>query len=515
MSLKRRNAVAWVLLMAAALCVTAGLGIAGGLAVFGGAWNAVETTMPQEAGTFVQMETDENGEWTAVQSGEYGPTCGSYEQPSRSGRLAEFGGYALALFGAAMGLLGVFVLARQEALLGPDGACLLLGFCCAGWIQTVMRPGIVPGFWLTTLLLFLFLAAVRELWGWILAKFYHNWCFIQRLAVRSDNPALTLALYLGDTMVMALGAAYILAALKPEYRWLAVFPALSCLLGIRCLWALGVELTHLRQQLDHFQNGSPIQVKPGAFAQTEEQLVRLQTQHQQAIQTAVTSERFKVELIANVSHDLRTPLTAIVGYGELLKQEPLSPEGRRQLDRLNQKAAYMGEMVESLFELTKVSSGVVECRKEEIDLIRLLEQTIGLFDDQLTQAGLAVRRHYEKDAMPLVTDGRRMHQVFANLLGNAIKYALPGTRIHLEAKEGEKSYLVRMVNTASYEMDFRPEEILQRFARGNKARTTQGSGLGLAIAQTYTESVGGAFRVAIDGDQFSALVELPKTERNL
>ena len=108
-----------------------------------------------------------------------------------------------------------------------------------------------------------------------------------------------------------------------------------------------------------------------------------------------------------------------------------------------------------------------------------------------------------------------MHQVFANLLGNAIKYALSGTRIHLEVTENESNFRIRMTNTASYEMDFSPDEIMQRFARGDKARSTQGSGLGLAIAQTYTESVGGTFHVSVDGDQFNAIVELPKTERVL
>lgn len=103
-----------------------------------------------------------------------------------------------------------------------------------------------------------------------------------------------------------------------------------------------------------------------------------------------------------------------------------------------------------------------------------------------------------------------MHQVFANLLGNAIKYALAGTRIYLEATETDSSFRIRIMNTASYEMDFKPEEIMQRFARGDKARSTKGSGLGLAIAQTYTASVGGSFRISVDGDQFSAIVELPK-----
>ena len=285
-----------------------------------------------------------------------------------------------------------------------------------------------------------------------------------------------------------------------------------CLL---CLWKYGADLEHFQKQLSSFQRGLPITVGDGAFAQTEAQLLDVQAQHEEAVRTAVASERFKVELISNVSHDLRTPLTAILGYSELLQKEALSPEGQEQLRRLHQKAGYMSELVESLFELTKVSSGVIEAKKEKIDLIRLLEQTTGLFDDQLTNAGLSVRRSYVSDSIPIVTDGARMHQVFANLLGNAIKYALTGTRIYLEVKETECSYLIRMMNTASYEMDFKPDEIMQRFARGDKARSTKGSGLGLAIAQTYTESVGGKFHVAVDGDQFSAIVELPKNERNL
>lgn len=114
-----------------------------------------------------------------------------------------------------------------------------------------------------------------------------------------------------------------------------------------------------------------------------------------------------------------------------------------------------------------------------------------------------------------IQDGKILiYQVFANLLGNAIKYALAGTRIFLEVKQNPDCCFIRMMNTASYEMDFDPEQIVQRFARGDQARSTKGSGLGLAIAQTYTESVGGTFRVCVDGDQFSAIVELPKTERN-
>ena len=168
------------------------------------------------------------------------------------------------------------------------------------------------------------------------------------------------------------------------------------------------------------------------------------------------------------------------------------------------------DLVDSLFELTKVSSGAVENKEEQIDLIRLLEQTLGLFDDKLKERNLQVRRHYCEDSILIVTDGARLHQVFANLIGNAIKYALSGTRIHLEVKGNPKEMTIRMVNIASYEMDFDPAEIMERFVRGDNARTTSGSGLGLAIARTYTESVGGTFQIEIDGEQFIAVVTLPK-----
>lgn len=241
----------------------------------------------------------------------------------------------------------------------------------------------------------------------------------------------------------------------------------------------------------------------------------IQTEHREAVAQAVADERFRVDLIANVSHDLRTPLTAILGYGELLEKQPMSEDGKTQLSKLNRKAGYMRDLVDSLFELTKVSSGVLEPKREPIDLLRLLEQTVGFFDDPLTAAGLTVKRQYASQTAPLNSDGTMLHQVFSNLLGNAIKYALKGTRIYLELTEAEGKYLVRMVNTASYEMDFTAEEIVQRFARGDKARSTQGSGLGLAIAQTYAEALGGSFEIVIDGDQFNAIVTLPKSERNL
>lgn len=458
---------------------------------------------------------------------------GSVPAPSTPGEFKAYTpgnrllGFVLCFLSGACAIIAIFVLQPKAPLLGPDGVAFLGAFydliphglnnilinSNIDYIvfTSTLRPWIISN---QIIIVTLVLLTVREFFGWVRSGFPLQWCLAHRISRRCRSPQSALLAVAAWTALSLSGVIYTL--LQRGIPWLPSCGFLtSAVFGAACLWRYGADLNHFQEQLNNYQKGLPITVGEGTFSQTEAQLLDVQAQHEKAVRTAVTSERFKVELISNVSHDLRTPLTAILGYSELLQQETLSPDGQEQLRLLHLKAGYMRDLVESLFELTKVSSGDVESKMEEIDLVRLLEQTIGLFDDQLTNAGLCVRRSYPANSIPLLTDGARMHQVFANLLGNAIKYALPGTRIFLEVTETENRYLIRMMNTASYEMDFRPEEIIQRFARGDKARSTKGSGLGLAIAKTYTESVGGNFLVRVDGDQFSAIVQLPKNERNM
>ena len=430
-------------------------------------------------------------------------------------------GSVLSLASVISAGIAIFVLFQKNPICGPDGLSMIFALLATTYhISLIMefRSDIKAlALIFKIVCAFVILCSIRELFGWLRARFSVSWCLVHRIVKRCTAPQISLLVFVGWIIASLIGFAYFLNANNGQRHIVICISCflMSAIFGVCCLWKYGSDLNHFKKQLDNYQKGEPIAVGDGAFSATESQLLDVQAQHEEAVRTAVTSERFKVELISNVSHDLRTPLTSILGYSELLQKETLTPDGQEQLHFLHQKACYMNELVESLFELTKVSSGVVGSKKEQIDLVRLLEQTVGLFDDQLVNAGLTVRRSYESDSVSVVTDGARMHQVFANLLGNAIKYALAGTRIYLEVKEKEHSYFIRMVNTASYEMDFKADEIIQRFARGDKARSTKGSGLGLAIAQTYTESVGGSFRVAVDGDQFSAIVELPKTERNL
>ncbi|MBQ9913438.1 MAG: HAMP domain-containing histidine kinase [Clostridia bacterium] len=540
MSLKRRNYIALILLIVASFCWTFGQQMLNGDAdnstidytttVTTTTTTAVTTTVVMNpvtgtthsdmdrAGENVENNTIVTTTAPVIDSTQADTYNTSEKMSFRTKRLLSS---ILSFVSVVSAGIAIFVLFQKNPICGPDGLSMMFALSAAIYhllLSMELRSDIA----VLTLIFkivcaFAVLFSIRELFGWLRARFSVSWCLVHRIVKRCTAPQISLLVFVGWIIASLIGFAYFLN-INTGNRHIVICIScflLSAIFGVCCLWRYGTDLNHFKKQLDNYQKGEPITVGDGAFSVTESQLLDVQAQHEEAVRTAVTSERFKVELISNVSHDLRTPLTSILGYSELLQKETLTSEGQEQLHYLHQKACYMNDLVESLFELTKVSSGVVESKKEQIDLVRLLEQTVGLFDDQLVNAGLTVRRSYESDSVSVITDGARMHQVFANLLGNAIKYALAGTRIYLEVKEKENSYFIRMMNTASYEMDFKPDEIMQRFARGDKARSTKGSGLGLAIAQTYTESVGGIFRVAVDGDQFSAIVELPKTERNL
>ena len=528
---KHRNLIAWLLLLAAAVCWSLGKNMVRNL----NEESPVETTAVVFTETYVTGLLRPTVESTTVVeqfSEPYAPGTVTEEastqilydpSPEEERKDNRILGYILCLLAAGLVIGAVFFLWQKAPVLGPDGIGLILAL---NGVMAVVFNRIHLNIWeleggfrfsvvqiIGILLLFV---SVRELFGWLRGRCSFSWCLVQRLVFRGKSPQNVLLLFVAWILMGMAGTVWgVTSAYHGETALIIMGFGVASLFAFLCLWRYGGDLKHFQQQLDHYRQSLPITVGKGSFSSAEQQLLQIQEQHKQAVRAAVTSERFKVELISNVSHDLRTPLTSILGYSELLQREALSPQGQEQLRRLHRKAGYMNELVESLFELTKVSSGVVESKKEDIDLIRLLEQTLGLFDDQLAEAGLIVRRSYCGESLPLVTDGARIHQVFANLLGNAIKYALKDTRIYIEVTEQKNSYLIRMTNTASYEMDFKAEEILQRFARGDKARSTKGSGLGLAIAQTYTESVGGSFRVSVDGDQFNAFVELPIIERNL
>lgn len=506
MSLRKRRLLAAVLCLLAALCLSYGfLMWRAGDRLTG---DTVSTTTPP-----IVEATDQYGNPVPIDPH---PRPGSDVD-----RIQAWIGLIMLAIGAGLTVAIPFLLKNQPAgpLLGPDvESCLLIVSLYATgtffeYIHTKATLTLFVCFLLTVLDLILLYSII----SWLRRRLSLDWLTVHRISDFFRRRAKAFWLYptvLFALSIASLGISLWVYRLYP-YR---TYYDLALLLGLittvscgACLIRYFRDTDHLLYQIHALPQNRQEDPQKGLFREDEALLLEMQTQREEAIRQAVAGERFKVELIANVSHDLRTPLTAILGYSELLGKEPLSAEAAGWLTQLNQRSGYMQDLVDSLFELTKVSSGVLEAKHEDIDLIRLMEQTLGLLDDKLLKTGLEVRRHYCADTLPICTDGARLHQVFANLVENAAKYALTGTRLYVDITEDAEKAQVRMTNTASYEMNFRPEDIVRRFARGDQARTTKGSGLGLAIAQTYTESVGGTFHVEIDGDQFRSVVTLPKS----
>jgi len=228
-----------------------------------------------------------------------------------------------------------------------------------------------------------------------------------------------------------------------------------------------------------------------------------------AIDNQLKSERMKSELITNVSHDLKTPLTSIINYVELIKKEEnISPEYLKDyVNVLDSKSKRLKILIEDLFEASKASSGNIELNMEKIDLTQLLRQSIGEMEEKLSEANLDLKINIPEAKTYVKADGRRLYRVLENLLINISKYSLPNTRVYIDIIEEDDKVKLTMKNISSYELNFDPEEIMERFKRADDSRNTEGSGLGLAIARDLVNLQGGTFSIDIDGDLFKSIVE--------
>lgn len=231
---------------------------------------------------------------------------------------------------------------------------------------------------------------------------------------------------------------------------------------------------------------------------------------QNALQNAIRAERMKSELITNVSHDLKTPLTSILNYSDLLCQEHLTPEEANDYAKIiHQKSMRLKNLTSDLFDISKVQSGAEQMQCERIDTCTLVRQALGEQDKAIAESRLTLKVNIPDHEVPIWADGKKMSRVMENLIGNCIKYAMSGTRVFVTVSEQEREAVIELKNIANYEMDFDAGEITERFVRGDAARTTEGSGLGLAIAKSYVEACGGALAVEVDGDLFKVRITFP------
>lgn len=249
--------------------------------------------------------------------------------------------------------------------------------------------------------------------------------------------------------------------------------------------------------------------KNSPYADASGKLRLLGEQYRRGIEESVKAERMKIDLVTNVSHDLKTPLTSIISYVELLSKEELPPAAEDYVKILRQKSERLKNIVADVFELAKTTSGEIEVSHEQIDLAKLSWQTLGEMEDKIKNSGFELKTKISEEPVYVLSDGKRIYRIIQNLMDNALKYSLAGTRIYYTLEKTPVRAVITIKNISAYEMDFTPEEIMERFSRGDKSRTTEGSGLGLSIAQGFALACGGSFDVDIDGDMFKAILSFP------
>lgn len=244
----------------------------------------------------------------------------------------------------------------------------------------------------------------------------------------------------------------------------------------------------------------------GIFSPFKQEIQKIQTGFKKAVDEEVKSQRMKTELITNVSHDLKTPLTAIITYVNLLKDEKEDEKRKNYIEVLERKSLRLKVLIEDLFEVSKASSKNVTLNIVDVDVVNLFKQVKLELEDKIAGADLDFRCSYPEEKVVALLDSQKTYRVFENLLVNIIKYAMPHTRVYIEIVREGKEVVVRMKNVSAAELDFNTEEITERFVRGDASRNTEGSGLGLAIVKSFVELQKGKFKIETEADLFKVEV---------
>ncbi len=248
----------------------------------------------------------------------------------------------------------------------------------------------------------------------------------------------------------------------------------------------------------------------GIYEPLKQEMGKVRQGFSKAVDAELKSQSMKTELITNVSHDLKTPLTAIITYVDLLKKPDITEEERQSyIDTLDKKSQRLKQLIADLFDVSKAVSREMTPDLAPLDLGALLRQVRFELDDQLKESGLDFRWDIPEEKVPVLLDGARTGRIFENLLVNITKYALPGTRAYVALNAAENEAVVSFKNVSAAELPEDPEALAERFVRGDASRSTEGSGLGLAIVRSFTELQGGRLELLVDGDLFKAVVHFP------
>jgi len=272
------------------------------------------------------------------------------------------------------------------------------------------------------------------------------------------------------------------------------------------------EFKKVQTALEKIYNGETnIEINPkeltGALKQMAMYIDDIAGGLSNAIAQNMKSERLKTELITNVSHDIKTPLTSIINYVDLLKKEKMPNEKATEyLMILDNKSQRLKKLTEDLVEASKASSGNIKLNMEKLNVKELIKQVSGEFVDKFKERGLEEIISFPEEDIFIKADGRYMYRVLENIYSNVAKYALENTRVYLDVIKNQHTVVIQMKNISKQELNISADELMQRFVRGETSRNTEGSGLGLSIASSLTELQGGQFHIYLDGDLFKVTI---------
>ena len=249
----------------------------------------------------------------------------------------------------------------------------------------------------------------------------------------------------------------------------------------------------------------------GIFHELNSALTNVQEGFHTAVQEEVKSQKMKTELITNVSHDLKTPLTAIITYVDLLKNEELSEEERKNyIDVLDRKSSRLKNLIEDLFEISKATSGELKLDKVTLDLTQLIREVQLELEEEIMNSGITFKMNMPEKKAMVHLDAQKTGRIFENLTMNVLKHGLTGSRAYISVELTDDAVCTIYKNVSYAEINYNADEILERFKRGDVSRNTEGSGLGLAIVKSFTEAQGGKVKVELEDDLFKVAVSFPR-----
>ena len=460
-----------------------------------------------------------------------------------------YGGGVLALC-IALGYLAVEVIPRAQdvttvlaamLLLGYGGCVLVVCFCFAVAAQVKMGNW----HWLRNSIVGRCISVALEIIRGIFHLIPTLWSFALRIVKDIFKVVSALAVLLWSWLKKCLTVTgrllkkclvlceKTLSLLPLTWQWIVVGGALALMLlisvannseGWAVLWGLASLTTILygsncfgrllegakRMRSGDLESKVDDKYLVGCFREFAGELNGLADVAMVAAQNQLKSERMKTELITNVSHDIKTPLTSIINYVDLLEKPHTEEEQKAYVEVLSRQSQRLKKLIDDLMEMSKASTGNIQVEIAEIDAVETVTQALGEFSDKLTAAGLTPVFHQSEENIMLLADGRLLWRAMSNVLSNAVKYALPGTRLYVDVSATQDKAIISFKNISGAQLNISAEELMERFVRGDCSRNTEGSGLGLNIAKSLMELQKGQLQLLVDGDLFKVTLVFPR-----